>query len=90
MSRIIKNPFTFYYPSLDIHGETTLTCVAVINTFINDNLKMKNKHVIIIHGKGSGALRNATHELLKKNKNVVKYYIDGFNDGETIVELKLN
>ncbi len=84
----MRDPFTYYYPKLDIHGETTLTCVAVINSFIKDNIKLKNKNIIIIHGKGSGALRSATHTYLKRHKNVSKYFIDGLNDGQTIVELK--
>lgn len=88
MSRIINDPFTFHFPHLDIHGETSLTCIAVINSFIKDNIKLKKKNIVIIHGKGSGTLRKATHEYLKKNKYVAKYYIDGMNDGQTIVELK--
>lgn len=84
----MRDPFTYYYPKLDIHGETTLTCIAVINSFLKDNVKLKNKNVIIIHGKGSGLLRSATHSYLKKHKNVARYYIDGLNDGQTIVELK--
>lgn len=90
MSRIIRDPFTYRFPHLDIHGETTLTCIAPIKSFINDNLKLKNKNIIIIHGKGTGALKKATHQYLKKNKKVVKYYIDGLNDGQTIIELDIN
>ena len=89
MNRIIHDPFTARFPRIDIHGETSLTCVAVINSFINDNIKLKNKNIIIIHGKGTGILKKATHECLKSNKNVKKYYIDGFNDGQTIVELDI-
>lgn len=88
MSRIINDPFTFHFPHLDIHGETSLTCIAVINSFIKDNIKLKKRNIIIIHGKGSGVLRKATHNHLKHHKNVEKYYIDGMNDGQTIVELK--
>ena len=90
MSRIIRDPFTYILPKLDIHGETEATCVAVINSFINDNIKFKNKKIVIIHGKGQGILKNKTHELLKHNKNVIKYYLDGLNDGQTIVELKIS
>lgn len=86
MSRIIRDPFTYNLPHLDIHGETGATCVAVINSFIKDNIHLKNKKFIIVHGKGSGILKKATHELLKKNKNIKKYYIDGMNDGQTIIE----
>jgi DNA mismatch repair protein MutS2 len=89
MNKIIHDPFTARFPRIDIHGETSLTCVAVINSFINDNIKLKNKDIIIIHGKGTGILKKATHECLKNNKKVKKYYIDGFNDGQTIVELDI-
>ncbi len=88
MSKIIRDPFTFHFPRKDIHGETSSTCIAVIDSFIKDNIKLKNKNVIIIHGKGSGVLKKATHNYLKRHKNVSKYYINGLNDGETIVELK--
>ena len=89
MNKIIHDPFTARFPRIDIRGETSLTCVAVINSFINDNIKLKNKDIIIIHGKGTGILKKATHECLKGNKHVKKYYIDGFNDGQTIVKLEI-
>lgn len=84
------NPFTYYYPTKDIHGETTDTCVFVINDFINDNIKLGKENIIIIHGKGTGALKHKTHEILSKNKNVTKYYIDPFNEGCTIIELHID
>ena len=89
MNKIIKNPFTAKYPELDIHGETTMTCIAVIDSFIKDNIKLKKPNIIIVHGKGTGALRKATHDYLSRDKRVKKYYIDGLNDGETIVELNI-
>ena len=89
MSKIINDPFTIRFPRLDIHGETTKTCIAVINSFIKDNLKLKERNIIVIHGKGTGALRKATHNYLKTNKKVLKYYINGLNDGETIIELDI-
>ena len=89
MNKIIRDPFTYYFPKLDIHGETSATCIALIKSFIKDNIKMKNEKIIIIHGKGTGTLKKATHEYLKKDKNVKKYYIDGMNDGQTILELNL-
>ncbi|MBQ8193406.1 MAG: Smr/MutS family protein [Bacilli bacterium] len=89
MNKIIRDPFTINLPHLDIHGETSATAVAVINGFIRDNLKLKNKKIIIVHGKGAGILKKTTHELCKNNKNIEKYYIDGLNDGQTIIELKI-
>lgn len=76
------------YPKIDIHGETTETCVFIINDFIKDNYKMKNKYVVIIHGKGTGALKNKTHEVLKNNELVLEYKLDVMNLGQTVVKLK--
>lgn len=85
----IVDPFTAYLPHLDLHAEISSISAFLINDFINDNVKMKNEKVIIIHGKGSGVLKNTTKKVLFNNKNVSKFYIDGFNDGQTIVELKI-
>ncbi len=90
MSKVINDPFTIRFPRLDIHGETTKTCIAVIESFIKDNIKLKEKNIIIIHGKGTGALRKATHTYLKNHKKVLNYYINGLNDGETIIEIDVN
>ena len=76
------------YPKIDIHGETTDTALFVVNDFINDNLKMKNEYIVIIHGKGTGVLRKKVHEILKNNKMVEKYELDVMNLGQTIVKLK--
>ena len=88
-NKTINDPFTAKYPRIDIHGETSSTCIAVIDSFIKDNVKLKEKNIIIIHGKGSGVLKKATHNHLKSHKNVQKYYINGLNDGETIIELNI-
>ena len=76
------------YHKLDVHGETTDTVVFQVNDFINDNYKMKEQYIVIIHGKGTGALRKKVHELLKKNKYVEKYELDVMNIGQTIIKLK--
>lgn len=77
------------YPKIDVHGETTDTVVFVVEDFINDNYKLKNKYIVIIHGKGSGALKNKVHELLKQNKKVLEYELDSMNIGQTLITLKL-
>ena len=89
MNKVIRDPFTYNLPHLDIHGETSATCICLINNFINDNIKLKNPKIIIVHGKGTGVLKHTTHELLAKNKSIKKYYIDGLNDGQTIIELNI-
>lgn len=80
--------FTDNLPKLDLHGFDVMTSYVCINDFIRDNYKLKNKFVIIIHGVGTGKIRNATREALLKNKYVVKFKIDNFNHGCTIVQIK--
>lgn len=86
--RKIIDPFLYNAPSLDIHGYERTGARAAIKLFVDENIKMKNKLITIIHGKGEGILKSATHEYLKSDKRVERYYINNYNDGETIVYLK--
>ena len=78
------------YPKIDVHGETTETVVFVVQDFIKDNYKMKNKYIVVIHGKGSGALKRKVHEILKQYKLVENFELDVMNIGQTLIELKKN
>ncbi len=82
------DPFLYNLPHLDLHGCERTTAVAMIKIFIDDNLKIDNKRIIIVHGKGTGVLKSATHEYLKTDKRVLQYKTNNYNDGETIVTLK--
>ena len=75
-------------PSLDLHGIDRGYAKILINDFINDNYKMKNTKVVIIHGIGTGIIRKTTQEVLRNNKLVKEFKIDNFNPGMTIVEIE--
>lgn len=75
-------------PAIDLHGENRDTARIMVDEFINDNIKLKNYKVNIIHGIGTGILKKEVHDFLKKDKRIEKYYIDFFNPGSTIVEIK--
>lgn len=77
-------------PCLDLHGMDREYSVYLINDFIYDHYRMKTGVVGIIHGRGSGILKSACHDTLKKNKYVEEYKIDNFNDGVTVVRIKKN
>lgn len=77
-------------PTIDLHGEYVDIARLYINDFINDNIKLKNEYIGIIHGKGTGKLKELTKEVLKNNKNVLEYKICYFNDGMTLVKLRKN
>lgn len=75
-------------PTLDLHGMDRDYARILINDFIRDNFNIKKETVIIIHGIGTGIIRNTTQETLRRNKYVDTYKIDNFNAGQTIVKLK--
>lgn len=77
------------YPTLDVHGETRDTVIYPVNSFIKDNIKLRNSHIVIVHGKGRGVLKETVHELLKKNPYVLRYHLDGMNLGATEVILNI-
>ena len=65
--------FTDNLPTIDLHGFDRDYARVKINEFINDNRKMKNSIIVIVHGIGSGILKNETISTLKKNKYVIDY-----------------
>ena len=76
------------YPTLDLHGEYAFSAKILTEEFINDNIKLKNYNLCIIHGIGSGIIKKTVHDVLKNDKRIKKYYTDFMNPGLTIVEIK--
>ena len=74
---------------LDMHGMDREYGLIALREFINDNLKMKNKEIIIIHGVGKGILRNMVLKELKSNKNIESYRLDFYNPGSTNAVLNI-
>ncbi len=77
------------FPSIDLHGLDRDTSRVKVLEFINDNIKMKNDIICIVHGIGSGVIKTEVHNTLKKNKNVLEYKLFFNNVGCTIVKLKI-
>lgn len=77
------------YPKIDLHGDDRDTAKMKTNDFVMENIILKNEMIVIIHGKGSGIVKNACHEALRSNKNVIEFKTDNFNDGCTLVKLKI-
>ena len=82
------NPFLDILPKIDVHGFSRDMIKCILDDFINDNIRLKNKKIIIVHGKGEGILKTEIHNLLRKDNRVNSYYLDTFNIGQTIIELK--
>jgi len=76
-------------PSIDLHGLDRDSARVKVLEFINDNIKMKKEIVCIVHGIGSGIIKNEIHNTLKRNSNVLEYKLFYRNIGCTIVKLKI-
>ena len=76
------------YPTLDLHGEYSFSANVLTKEFINDNITLKNKKLCIIHGIGTGKIKEVVHEVLKEDKRIKDYKVDFMNPGCTIVEIK--
>ena len=76
---------------LDLRGQTIEEAIMMVDQFIDSCTLLGIKTITIIHGKGTGALRKAVHEILRRNKAVKSFRLGRYGEGEagvTIVELK--
>ena len=76
---------------IDVRGLMVNEAESIVGKFIDDAALSGLKTVLIIHGKGTGALRKGIHEFLKHNKSVANYQfadIDEGGTGATIVTIK--
>ena len=76
---------------IDLRGMESIEAVNAAEQYIDSAVMGKLKTVTIIHGKGTGALRAAVQQMLKRNKAVKSFRLGRFGEGEsgvTIVELK--
>ena len=69
----------------------SLEAVLTAERYLDNAVMAKMKTVTIIHGKGTGALREAIAQMLKRNKLVKSFRLGRYGEGETgvtVVELK--
>lgn len=76
---------------IDLRGSMALEAIEKVDKYLDDAYLAGMSPITIIHGKGTGALRSAIHEFLRKNSHVKSYRLGEYGEGEagvTIVELK--
>ena len=76
---------------IDLRGMESIEAVAAAEMYIDNAVMAKLSTVRIIHGKGTGALRAAVQQMLRRNKAVKSFRLGRYGEGETgvtIVELK--
>ena len=78
-------------PEIDLRGMESLEGVLAAERYLDSAAMARMKTVTIIHGKGTGALREAVQQMLKRNKLVKSFRLGRYGEGEagvTVVELK--
>lgn len=78
-------------PELNIIGKRVDEAIPLVDKYLDDAYLAHLEKVTIIHGRGTGALRDAVHAQLKRTKYVKSYRVGGFGEGDhgvTIVEFK--
>lgn len=78
-------------PEINLLGKTVDEAVAELEKYLDDAYIAHLSPVRIVHGKGTGALRNGIHTYLKRQKHVKEFHLASFGEGDagvTIVEFK--
>ena len=77
--------------SLDLRGQTVEEALMEVDSFLDRASRMHLSQVTIIHGKGTGALRAAVQQHLRRCAQVKSFRLGTYGEGEsgvTIAELK--
>ncbi len=74
---------------LDLRGMDSVEAICVLDRYLDEAMRSNLSSVRIIHGKGTGALRSAVQQALRKNKFIKNFRLGVYGEGEdgvTIVE----
>ena len=67
---------------VDLRGMDAVEAICVLERYLDEAMRSNLKQVRIIHGKGTGTLRTAVQQSLKKNKFVKKFRLGQYGEGE--------
>ncbi len=76
---------------VDLRGMDSIEAISVLELYMDEAMRSNLPSVRIIHGKGTGILRAAVHQSLKKNKHIKSFRLGLYGEGEdgvTIAEFK--
>ena len=76
---------------IDLRGMDSIEAICVMDRYLDEAMRSNLPSVRIIHGKGSGVLRAAVQQSLRKNRFIKSFRLGVYGEGEdgvTIAEFK--
>ena len=76
---------------VDLRGMDTVEAICALSLYLDSAMRSNLSSVRIIHGKGTGTLRAAVQQELRKNKFVKSFRLGVYGEGEdgvTIAEFR--
>ena len=67
---------------VDLRGMDSIEAIAVLERYLDEAMRSNLKQVRIVHGKGTGVLRAAVQQSLRRNKFVKKFRLGVYGEGE--------
>ena len=90
-SRIKMSKSASIHTEINLLGKTTDEALVELDKYLDDAYLAHLPSVRIVHGKGTGALRKAVHQYLRRQKRVASFRLGEFGEGDsgvTIAEFK--
>lgn len=84
----VNDIFLDRLPKIDLHGYDRDSARVMVEDFIEEAVAMGYSQIVIIHGIGSGILKETVHDTLARNKKILSYHLVGANVGCTVVDIK--
>ena len=67
---------------VDLRGMDSIEAISVLERYLDEAMRSNLKQVRIVHGKGTGVLRAAVQQSLRRNKYVKKFRLGVYGEGE--------
>ena len=91
VKKYMANVGASFSPNLDVRGQLAEDACIAVDKYIDEALLASVKLITVIHGKGTGALRTAIWNMLKRDKRIKSYRAGQYGEGDygvTVIELK--
>ena len=67
---------------VDLRGMDSIEAISVLERYLDEAMRSGHKQVRIVHGKGTGVLRAAVQQSLRRNKFIKKFRLGVYGEGE--------